>query len=220
VAISECIQELKASHGLAPTCPVPVLSFSGDSDKFSLFLKDYSTYFINTLPLPVTIYLDNCLGMHLLKGFDFINIGLIDAEFQFRNDIDALGDLTLVQDYSTLSAFSPIVSVYVRTGLNITNQYEKNEISGLLSQSTILRDYILFLADESSSVANSYVFNVTTQREYLTIEQSSPLTSVSLQVFWSDVYGYEYPVYQAPNSTSNIKLYFRLRDEYRGVSSI
>ena len=220
-AMSACIAELKTSFGLNIACPVPLLLFSGDSDKFSLFLADYSTYFVQTLPdaSRVDVLNDIILG-NLLKGFDFIREQTTHAEYRYRTLPNASTDVTLVQDYSALSAFSPVANVYIRTTLHVTNQFEKDERTGVLTQSAILRDYTLFLDDETSSLANSYVFNVVTEREFMTIEQTSPLFAITVQAFWRDIFGFDYEIYLPPFSSSNVKLYFRKRDQYRYTTTL
>jgi hypothetical protein len=219
-AMAECIAELKASFGLNALCPDPILSFSGDTDKFQLFLADYQTYFVETLPSPVVVKNDIVLGLNLLKGFDFIYTNETHAEYSYRCIPQTGMDVTLSQDYSTLSIFSPAVNVYLRTTLNVQHQYERDDFTQKLASTSILRDYNLFLNDETQSLSNSYVFNLVVQREFISIVQTNPLQSISVAVYWRDVYGYEYPVYMAPYTASNVKLYFRKRDQYRYTTNL
>ena len=207
-ALAACIAELKAVAGLNVACPDPVLSFSGSSDRFSLVLEDYGVYFAEDLVPFVSIAMNTAL-QNLLRGFDLEKTG---SWYRFRTLPSTSADVTLVQDYSYLSNFSPIKDVVLETSLNIGNQLERDASTGLLSETPVLRDYILLLGDETSSTATA-VFNLVTQREYLDLQSTAGLSQVTVQVFWRCIFGFKHEVYSAPYSASNVKLYFHLKEE-------
>ena len=205
-----CIAELKAIAALPALCPDPILSFSGSTDRFSLFLEDYGVYFDESLVPFVSISMNTAL-QNLLRGFDLEKTGLW---YRFRTLPSASSDVILVQDYSYLSNFSPIKDVVLETSLNIGNQLERDNATGLLSETPVLRDYILLLGDETSSTATA-VFNLVTQREYLDLQSTSGLSQITIQVFWRCIFGFKHEVYQAPYSASNVKLYLHLKEQYK-----
>ena len=171
------------------------------------------------------IELSTQLGM-LLKGFAVNTVeGGVELIIKARPNnywpipTTPTATLGIEQDYSTLSNFNPIQSVFVETNIPIRNVFERDDQSKLLTETSILRDYILFISDENGSLGNSSVVSFSDEYEQNDAQMSTPLKSINAYLFWRDTLGNKYRLPQPPKSTSSIKLMFYLPDAHKSTSS-
>jgi hypothetical protein len=212
--------DLKSGFGMPGTVNAPLLIFDGNSDKFTLIV-DVALYSTGD----IVIELSTQLAM-LLKGFATNTVqGGVELIIKERPNnywpapITPSATLGIEQDYSTLSNFNPIQSVFIETNIPIRNVFERDEQTKLLTETSILRDYILFLSDENTSLGNSSVISFSDEYEMADAQMSTPLKSINAYLFWRDTLGNKYRLLQPPKSSSSVKLMFYLPDAHKSTSS-
>ncbi len=193
--------------------PPPHFEFDSTTQKFSLVCPDSEFGDLGTWGIRFNFPLLRYFG-----GFQLttINQGVL-YEFEiynkFNNIVDIGGNdyLIMIPDYNTLSRWNALQNIIITTSLPVNQQFvETGNQAGATTSSPILTDFIVIYPDGNSYAATT-VELTTDERSYYDLYGTSPIRNISLQVFWTDYKGTQYPLYLSKETSISIKLLFTVR---------
>lgn len=204
----------------------PIMTFNPDTSRFSMVVDPL--FYGDNLVTPIKIYFNSQLYT-FFEGFDVVYYPRStpegrQVEFRFVetiNNVDQLGLLTVSQDYPTLSSWTCVKSLQLRSALLNVNQESVPTgftSSGSSSSASIIADFIPLYGETTSNAVARTTVDFTLQSSYKLINMLSdrPLTKVSLDVVWIDELGNEYNLNMNYRDVISVKLLFQRKSTFVG----
>jgi len=209
----------------APTT-APVVSFDSSTNLFSINCD--VTLYDSSIANPVKIWFNNKL-FSFFEGFDVNYFSRVDPngrDIQFNivpnQNVDPVTNMIKEsQDYPTISSWNSFRSLQLRS--NMLQTHQEFVPSGMDSSSKsasnpIIADFIPLFGESAGSSLTRTTISYTLNSAYKLINLMSdgPLTKFSLQVYWLDETGTEFPLTLNYRETVSVKLLFHRKASYQG----
>ena len=223
----------EAAFTALPSTPVgsiaPKLIFNPSTNRFSLIV--HPSFYATNLANPVRVFMSYKLYQFFI-GFDVVRVGYQNADgrdFRFEvienyNDFPAgnPGEIEVGQDYSTISNWNCLRSLQLRGPmLNTADEYVPSARAGSDGRSAkaaILASFNPIYDNSPGGAAprSQISFSLNSAYRLIDIITSSPLTKISLSVWWSDEQNNTYPLVLNYRELIQVKLCFHLKESYMG----
>ena len=226
-AFAACVTTLA---GLGKTVLAPRLEYDLTTYTFSLY-ADAATFEAG-VATPCKIYFNKALASILQNMRTLV---LQDTTFAFqvvmkynpmKTNVTAATDpyptyLCHMQEYPNLCPLTALNAIQLVTSVPIASEYFSNTSSyGTSLRGTgtgnrtlkILTDFHVNTSVGFEAKQGPIEYSPSSEYRLADITQNMPLTSLDLQVFWSDHYGNSYPLTLPPNAGFSCKIMFRRKD--------
>lgn len=234
--IKDTLSDLNALITL-PTTEAPFIVYSATNKLFSIVAEIAS--YDNGNPNPIKIYFNEEL-FHLFYGLPsnqyiinnkrYYQLLFLDQENNYYNPQDKIASSPPLfyknnQSFSSALAWNPLKSLIFES-YDLPIRSEIIPSIGNQSGSTgsslrkILIDHELIYDDISYDYRSVYSYNSNGDNRLIDLQGSSPLTQITVIVYWVDIFGTRYTFPLSTYQSSSLRLVFRRKNLHKNFISL